>query len=1184
MFETVPKEILTAPAAGLSVTSRHQGNRLTLVVRLKSNSDCLLHWGLGSGPERAWQLPPTACWPEGTAAAGGQAVRTPFRANDQGEREVAIQLDLPSPWKNLPFVLFFPKENRWLKSGGKDFSIPLPRGTGDTPTPEEALVAWAPHADTARQVFTLDSGDRLAVAIQAAPETVRVHLACDADPPLALHWGIVWQFAHEWKLPPESFRPAGSSVFDQQAVRSPFVERDGLRYLEVEFHKPADGPGPRGMKFIVYQPQGAGWTKCGGKDLYLPLFAAAGDSRLGSLRVAELAEQIIGVEKGANSWTLMHRFNLCHDLVERAQDDEESMALLFAWLRYSATRQLDWQRRYNTQPRELSHSQDRLTMRLASIWRRHPTPTEPGAATGCRMWVRLLLTTLGRGGEGQRVRDEILHIMHRNHLKEVSGHFMEEWHQKLHNNTTPDDIVICTAYLAFLNSHGDQGAFYRKLEEGGVSRARLQSFERPIKSEPTFYGDRKDALVRDFENFLRILKSVHAGTDLDSASAAARGRLGEGLRHRLDGVLWLRHQQPAESDLAAAITTVREGLRDALAAGGDDAALRDLLFLDLALEELLRGTIERQNLSRLDRDRLAELVHWTLRNLNCSVDSKELAVCAGHWQGLLAQPRDSRDWALHAKSVADRAARWVLRFTSDLYERLQPKAEFLGAAFEAETWTVPLFSEEVIRGGPAFALSSLLRHLDPILRKAAGLGGWQVISPAQAAGQVHVVDRLIDVQGDRFQRAMVLVADTVSGSEEIPDSVTAVITSDMPDLVSHVAVRARNARVLFATCFEPEAYRHLKELKDKTVSLRVTPGGDVEYLEAETGDQEPTVSKGTLGGSSAKTADTSQRKPASRSIPAWLVTQDQFTPEIVGGKSNNLNGLRGRLADWIQLPTSLALPFGAFEAALEDEGNRELRGKYEALIATAEQNPAEVLSRVRALLLETVPPAGLKASLLEAWSRASLPSVPWEQTWHAIQRVWASKWNERAYLSRQARGIPHDSLRMAVLIQQVVEADYAFVIHTVNPLTGNRDELYAEVVLGLGETLVGNYPGRALGFVCRKADLQTQLISYPGKSVGLYGKGVIFRSDSNGEDLEGFAGAGLYDSFLAEEPERRLLDDRGEKLIWDQAFRDDLLRGIARVGLEVERVLGSPQDVEGAVAHGKFYVVQTRPQVGLSDG
>jgi hypothetical protein len=30
---------------------------------------------------------------------------------------------------------------------------------------------------------------------------------------------------------------------------------------------------------------------------------------------------------------------------------------------------------------------------------------------------------------------------------------------------------------------------------------------------------------------------------------------------------------------------------------------------------------------------------------------------------------------------------------------------------------------------------------------------------------------------------------------------------------------------------------------------------------------------------------------------------------------------------------------------------------------------------------------------------------------------------------------------------------------------------------------------------------------------------LIFRSDSNGEDLEGFAGAGLYDSVIAVDPQ-----------------------------------------------------------------
>ena len=67
----------------------------------------------------------------------------------------------------------------------------------------------------------------------------------------------------------------------------------------------------------------------------------------------------------------------------------------------------------------------------------------------------MMLGCVGRGGDGQKIRDEILHIMHRNHISERKGSWMEEWHQKLHNNTTPDDVPICQAYLAFLESSGN---------------------------------------------------------------------------------------------------------------------------------------------------------------------------------------------------------------------------------------------------------------------------------------------------------------------------------------------------------------------------------------------------------------------------------------------------------------------------------------------------------------------------------------------------------------------------------------------------------------------------------------------------------------------------------------------------------------------------------------------------------
>lgn len=98
---------------------------------------------------------------------------------------------------------------------------------------------------------------------------------------------------------------------------------------------------------------------------------------------------------------------------------------------------------------------------------------------------------------------------------------------------------------------------------------------------------------------------------------------------------------------------------------------------------------------------------------------------------------------------------------------------------------------------------------------------------------------------------------------------------------------------------------------------------------------------------------------------------------------------------------------------------------------------------------------------------------------------------------------------------------------------GRQDQVYLEVVQGFGETLVGNYPGQALQATVNKqalsglledhsslgADVQSisqqavTVNSYPSKSIALRLLGsstastknaeFFFRSDSNGEDLEG---------------------------------------------------------------------------------
>ena len=59
---------------------------------------------------------------------------------------------------------------------------------------------------------------------------------------------------------------------------------------------------------------------------------------------------------------------------------------------------------------------------------------------------------------------------------------------------------------------------------------------------------------------------------------------------------------------------------------------------------------------------------------------------------------------------------------------------------------VELFAEEVVRGGPAFALSLVLSAVEPTLRAAAELGAWQLISPVDALGRIVVVAGLHEVQ------------------------------------------------------------------------------------------------------------------------------------------------------------------------------------------------------------------------------------------------------------------------------------------------------------------------------------------------------------------------------------------------------------------------------------------------------
>ncbi|GIL61955.1 hypothetical protein Vafri_16315 [Volvox africanus] len=1083
-----------------------------------------------------------------------------------------------------------------------------------------------------RRTYPLGSKAELLVVVRQEDEKspVRVDLVTDAASTVVLHWGVCQPGTRDWAMPDDSLHPEGSVVM-HKAVETPFLNCDDdecdveISGAKVPLQRITINLSPDNrlgaVTFVLRSSDSTMWYKDAGGNFVVPLPSKDGPVEVIAPDVTkdELSRTIIDAEVNSSQWTLMHRFNKAADLIAEVLngyyeiDVAAALSRIFVWLRYSATRHLTWQRNYNTQPRILSAAQERLTNAIANAH---------GRTSGeAQEWVRAMLTTVGRGGDGQKIRDEILHIMHRNHIPERKGLWMEEWHQKLHNNTTPDDVHICEAYLAFLESGGNLGVYWRVLSDAGITRQRLESFDRAITLEPEYYGDKRDALIRDFRNYLGILKAVHSGADLSASANAAGNRIPAGARGWLAYVL--SHLGDTQIlPLLEACVEARTELAPALTGS------RELLYLDLALEDQARQAAERG--VGAAGFGAAAFMRPLLQNLCLSLgNNEEICYCLKAWNELPSSVRNggrpNKEEALLAVAVINRIRRALAEISDRAVNRIGDISKAYGRSFGVERWAYELFAEEVIRGGPAFAVSLVVTAIEPMLRNAAALGAWQVISPVEATGVVDVVTGLHEVQDKTYDIPTVLIAEQVTGEEEIPEGAVAVITPDAPDVLSHVSVRARNMRVLFATCHDEQPLKQLREARGKWLHFTPSASGAVTWTETS-------APQNNDEGAVAHAAAARPTKGLKIEVPTWcgrwVVGMDEYKDGVVGAKSKNLAKLRGRLPPKIHLPSSVTLPFGCFEQALELPENKQLKqalsdtvsrisvraassssspssvvtglltglgslvglsGNGQGNTAHTNHSPAELLAECRRLAMQVVVPRQVRDELEKAMRAAGIPPPENEERWalalDALRGVWASKYNDRAYYSLRKAGLDFNSVRMAVLVQRVVPAQYAFVIHTRNPSNNDEREVFCELVKGLGESLVsGMVPGSAVAFKAVKdsAGLQSpEVLCYASKSEAMFVRdSLIFRSDSNGEDLEGYAGAGLYDSITMDPSVLTKIDYMEDRLVQDPGFRRDLMSRICRLGVDIEKALSSAQDVEGVVApDGSITVVQTRPQV-----
>lgn len=167
-----------------------------------------------------------------------------------------------------------------------------------------------------------------------------------------------------------------------------------------------------------------------------------------------------------------------------------------------------------------------------------------------------------------------------------------------------------------------------------------------------------------------------------------------------------------------------------------------------------------------------------------------------------------------------------------------------------------------------------------------------------------------------------------------------------------------------------------------------------------------------------------------------------------------------------------------------------------------------------------------------------------------VSRCWASLFSERAVTYRLRNHVDGRTVRMAVIVQQMVFPRASGVLFTAHPVNGNRRIASIEATVGLGEALVS---GLVNADVYEVRDDVVLTRSIGSKRL------AIHASPTGGTQQH---------AITSEDQDQPVLTDA-------QAVQ------LAQLGRRIEAHFGHPQDIEWCLADDVPYIVQSRPITNL---
>ncbi|MDQ2053387.1 MULTISPECIES: phosphoenolpyruvate synthase [Halobellus] len=312
---------------------------------------------------------------------------------------------------------------------------------------------------------------------------------------------------------------------------------------------------------------------------------------------------------------------------------------------------------------------------------------------------------------------------------------------------------------------------------------------------------------------------------------------------------------------------------------------------------------------------------------------------------------------------------------------------------------------------------------------------------------------------------------------------------------------------------------------------------------------------------------------------AWLDDVRSADIESVGGKAASLGELTGA---GLPVPSGFVVTAGTYREFIEDAGiDEEL---FSAVDVDHEDTEAlrEAHERAHELIMNTPVPDDVREGILAAYqdlgdgerfvavrSSATAEDLPdasfagQQETFLNVQEdalvervkeCWASLFSQRAIYYRNRQGFPHDQVDIAVVVQEMVDAEKSGVLFTSHPSTG-EPQIIIEAAWGLGEAVVSGSVSPD-NYVIDRDTAEVETITVADKKM------MMVKDEETGETIE------------TEVPDEK----RSARVLSDEEIEE-----LVALGERVEDHYGTPQDVEWAIHEGEVYMLQSRPITTISD-